>query len=63
MFISEGHRPTDMAEIGVCPVCDEEKSLEVWHRPLPYGDHMLTRACTECYVQHLWAYRDHTADD
>jgi hypothetical protein len=46
-------------EIGTCPTCGESKSLEVWHRPLPYEDRMLTSACSECYVAHLWDFRNY----
>ncbi|MDG1541835.1 MAG: hypothetical protein P8Q39_03225 [Candidatus Thalassarchaeaceae archaeon] len=49
-------------EIGACPICDEEKPLEVWNRPLPYGEQMLTRACSECYIQYLWPVKDISED-
>ncbi|MBT4060322.1 MAG: hypothetical protein HOE69_08495 [Euryarchaeota archaeon] len=45
-------------EIASCPICGEEKSLEVWHRPLPYKELMITRACSECYIQHIWPFKD-----
>ncbi len=49
-------------EVGACPVCGEQKNLEVWHRPLPYLDKHITRACTECYIQHIWPVRDISED-
>ncbi|MEE2811588.1 MAG: hypothetical protein VX627_00970 [Candidatus Thermoplasmatota archaeon] len=49
-------------EMGDCPICGEHKPLEVWHRPLPYEDQMLTKACSGCYITHLWAFRDYDSD-
>ena len=47
---------------GDCPVCGVHKSLEKWHRPLPYKDRHLTSACSECYIEILWPFNDITED-
>ncbi len=49
-------------EIADCPICGKEKPLEVWSRPLEYKEQMLTRACSECYIQHLWPVKDISED-
>ena len=48
---------------GECPVCGESRPLEKWHRPLPYEDRLLTKACTECYIHKIWPFNDITDDD
>ncbi|HIH82356.1 MAG TPA: hypothetical protein HA340_00250 [Candidatus Thalassarchaeaceae archaeon] len=47
---------------GDCPVCGEHKPLEKWHRPLPYKERQLTSACSECYIEKIWPFRDLTDD-